>query len=791
MYNKWNSRLKNVTWGYRDKFGEALKSLKETGQLDIPEDDPAYQAFDKAYMELVGKDYCTDHVGDMFLQSLDRKLSWIISIPELMESWGNYGLKLLNDKLYYAIRYFELWNKKLVVTDPSEMRFIMATLQLVEDRIDVSSALAFLEGYPLVREVLPMEKVQSFVEEGINMFSGKPKMAGKFFKLELASSKKLIELISKRCCLKDVKVRLERLFKSICGVDFKIEDTTKLDTDELIEKGSITVCFCNSLFLPARVTVFDSAELNTKWYLASIYTNAFAHLFNGFPSVHGMPGFECSEDFLKNAGIESDIVSRELFYILDVYRVLSSAFKVFPGAGKIVRDILVGEMGQNLSKGTASLFHMVLYCLLYNENVKVLDKNHTVKIDAFAGEVKNFDPTCSSFYDVMRTLPQIRDRFIDIFGSNEIVMKAYKGTLSFYSDYCYRAGLEQPPEGKNKLVDNDNGQKDKSDSDNNDEQIDGSSFAYSDNKKAVKEKKENESKTVGFIYDEWNNDTQDYLYEWCCLHEINSFYMGKSYLTGSALDKEQVRNVRQVFERLKPDFMKKRKDLPIGDEVELNTLVNYLVEKKARLCPEEKIYCKDFKDERDIATALLIDISGSTAENMEGKEVLEIEKSAAFLLAEGLKELDDKFSIFGFSGAGREKCSYYVFKKFEEDWKEEQQQRLIGCRPCGSTRIGVAIRHTAEKLKKLDSQRKLMIVITDGKPQDSDGYTSEGLYAQHDVRMACIEAKRNGIVVFCLSTENNSLNELELMFPVKRYVIMRSIIELPQLLAKSYIKLTI
>lgn len=474
MYDKWNSRLKNVTWGYRDKFEEALKRLKETEQLDIPEDDPAYQAFDKAYMELVGKDYCTDHVGDMFLQSLDRKLSWILSIPELMESWGNYGLKLLNDKLYYAIRYFELWNKKLFVTDPSEMRFIMITLQLVEDRIDVSSALAFLEGYPLVREALPMEKVQSFVEEGISMFSGKPKMAGKFFKLELTSSKKLIELISKRCCFKDVKVRLERLFKSICGVDFKIEDTTKLDTDELIKKGSTTVCFCNSLFLPARVTVFDSADLNIKWYLASIYTNAFAHLFNGFPSVHGIPGFESSEDFLKNAGMESDAVSQELFYILDVYRVLSSAFRLFPGAGRIVRDVLILETKQNLSVGIASLFHMILYRLLRNENVKALDK-----------------------------------------------------------------------------------------------------------------------------------------------------------------------------------------------------------------------------------------------------------------------------------------------------------------------------KYTAEKLKKLDSQRKLIIVITDGKPQDSEGYTTEGLYAQHDVRMACIEAKRNGIVVFCLSTENNSLNELELMFPVKRYVIMRSITELPQLLAKSYIKLTI
>jgi len=791
MYDKWNSRLKNVTWGYRDKFGEALKRLKETGQLDIPEDDPAYQAFDKAYMELVGKDYCTDHVGDMFLQSLDRKLSWIISIPELMESWGDYGLKLLNNKLYYAIRYFELWNKKLVVTDPSEMRFIMTMLQLVEDRIDISSALAFLEGYALVREALPIEKVQSFVEEGINMFSGKPRMAGKFFKLELTSSKKLIELISKRCCLKDVKARLERLFKSICGIDFKIEDTTKLDTDELIEKGSTTICFCNSLFLPARVTVFDSAELNTKWYLASIYTNAFAHLFNGFPSVHGMPGFECSEDFLKNVGMESDAVSQELFYILDVYRVLSSAFRLFPGAGRIVRDVLILETEQNLSVGTVSLFHMILYQLLCDENVKALDRKCAAQMDAFAQAVRNIAITCSSFYDEMRALPQMRESFIGIFGNDEIIYKACRGTLSFYSDYSYRTGLDQPPEEKNKLVDSGDKKKDKSDSENNDDNKNASSLVYSDSKKNIKDKKESESKTVGFVYNEWNNDTQDYLYEWCCLHEINSFYMGKSYSTGSVLDKEQVRNVRQVFERLKPDFMKKQKNLPIGDEVELNTLLNYLVEKKAGLCPEEKIYCRDFKDERDISTALLIDISGSTSESVEGKEVLEIEKSAAFLLTEGLKELDDKFGIFGFSGTGREKCSYYVFKKFEEDWKEEQQQRLIGCRPCGSTRIGVAIRHTTEKLKQLDSQRKLIIVITDGKPQDSDGYTTEGLYAQHDVRMACIEAKRNGIVVFCLSTENNSLNELELMFPVKRYVIMRSITELPQLLAKSYIKLTI
>jgi hypothetical protein len=331
MFEKWNARLEKVIWGYRDKFGETLKRIYETGQLDIPEDDPVYQTFDKVYMELVGKDNFTDFVANNFLQALDKKLSWIISIPELMESWSSYGLKLMNNRLSYSIWYFELWNKNFIVTDPSEMRFIMTTLQLIEDNIDVRSALAFLEGYPLLREILSMEKTKSFVKEGIRMFSDKSKMANKFFKLELTSSKKIIELISKRCCLKDIKPRLERLFKSICDKDFKIEDTAKLDSDELIEKGSTTICFCNSLFLPVTVTVFENEGMNTKWYLASLYANAFAHLFSSFPSAHAMPGFESSEDFLRSAGADTDIISQQLFYILDVYRIFSSAFKLFLG----------------------------------------------------------------------------------------------------------------------------------------------------------------------------------------------------------------------------------------------------------------------------------------------------------------------------------------------------------------------------------------------------------------------------------------------------------------------------
>jgi hypothetical protein len=541
------------------------------------------------------------------------------------------------------------------------------------------------------------------------------------------------------------------------------------------------------------VTAFDIADMNTKWYLAAVYANAFAVLFKGFPSAHAMPGFESSQDMLKNSGLEADTVMQELFYIMDVSRIFSSAFRIFPGARIIIQSIMKPEIEEYLSQKRASIFDMVLYYLVCGVKQDGTDSDTMEAVNTFALYIRELTAECGSFPDVVKLLPEARESLDAVFyeAGRKDIASVSAANLSFYSDYSYRTGMDTPPGNDKILAENDESENGENHHKNDDENQKGSKTGYSDSKKTGEEKREKDGRNAVYVYDEWNNETQDYLYDWCHLSEIDSFYMEKSYRAGSVLSKEQVRKVRQVFERLRPELVKKKKNLLTGDEVVLDSLVNYLVEKKAGLYPEEKIYSKDFKDERDIAAALLIDISGSTAENVEGQEVLEIEKSATFLLAEGLRELGDKFGIFGFSGSGRGKCSYYVFKKFEEDWKDEQQQRLIGCRPSSSTRIGVAIRHTVKKLKALDSRRKLIIIITDGKPQDSDGYTTEGLYAQHDVRMSCIEAKRNGIVVFCLSTENNSFEELELMFPVKRYAIMSNITELPRLLAKSYIKLTI
>ena len=72
--------------------------------------------------------------------------------------------------------------------------------------------------------------------------------------------------------------------------------------------------------------------------------------------------------------------------------------------------------------------------------------------------------------------------------------------------------------------------------------------------------------------------------------------------------------------------------------------------------------------------------------------------------------------------------------------------------------------------------------------QDYDPTTR---YAQHDVRMACEENARQDIHTFAISTEENSLADMEIMFPRRRFVILPSIGQLPRILPQLYLRLAL
>lgn len=60
-------------------------------------------------------------------------------------------------------------------------------------------------------------------------------------------------------------------------------------------------------------------------------------------------------------------------------------------------------------------------------------------------------------------------------------------------------------------------------------------------------------------------------------------------------------------------------------------------------------------------------------------------------------------------------------------------------------------RHAAHLLEVQQASRRVLLILSDGKPNDLDLY--EGRYGIEDTRMAIIEAKRRGLQPFCVTID--------------------------------------
>ncbi len=168
---------------------------------------------------------------------------------------------------------------------------------------------------------------------------------------------------------------------------------------------------------------------------------------------------------------------------------------------------------------------------------------------------------------------------------------------------------------------------------------------------------------------------------------------------------------------------------------------------------------------------------------------LDFEQQAALLLGSGLAALDDRFAIAGFNSNGRVSCNYYLYKRFDDAWNEAARMRIIAATPGNSTRIGPALRHSGKLLANEFCRQRLIMLITDGKPTDQ-AYDPDTGYAQHDVRMACEENLRQGVNTFAISTTQNSLGDMQIMFSNNQFLILDDIRRLPVLLPRIYLHLT-
>lgn len=216
-----------------------------------------------------------------------------------------------------------------------------------------------------------------------------------------------------------------------------------------------------------------------------------------------------------------------------------------------------------------------------------------------------------------------------------------------------------------------------------------------------------------------------------------------------------IRAVRRDFERLRPRRMALRRQ-PDGAELDIDALVAARADSRAGQVTDARWYIDSRPVRRDAAIALLVDVSASTDGWVAGdRRIIDVEKEALLIVSEALAALGDPNGIFSFASAGPSRVSMEVIKDFPEgQGLNAVRRRIAGLEPDGFTRVGAALRHTTAALMRQPARHRLLLLLSDGKPNDIDEY--EGRYGVEDARMAVAEARLQGLYVFCLTVDRQA-----------------------------------
>ncbi|WP_300068400.1 VWA domain-containing protein [uncultured Ruegeria sp.] len=223
----------------------------------------------------------------------------------------------------------------------------------------------------------------------------------------------------------------------------------------------------------------------------------------------------------------------------------------------------------------------------------------------------------------------------------------------------------------------------------------------------------------------------------------------------------RIRAVKRQFEALRPGRVMTRGHLD-GDQLDVEAAVRSAVDRKASGEGNERIWMQSRPEARDLAVSILLDVSRSTESAVTGRAVIDIEREALAALAWGLNACGDDFAIHAFSSLKRQRVYVQRCKRFDEAMSTTVEQRIASLRPGHYTRLGAAIRHCSSDLADQSRKRRLLLVITDGKPNDLDHY--EGRHGIEDTRQAVREARRVGQSVFGITIDKTGKSWFPRMF---------------------------
>jgi nitric oxide reductase NorD protein len=282
-------------------------------------------------------------------------------------------------------------------------------------------------------------------------------------------------------------------------------------------------------------------------------------------------------------------------------------------------------------------------------------------------------------------------------------------------------------------------------------------------------------------YDEWNADRDCYVRDGSAVRIYDAVGADPTWLTQELTDHAAtVRQIRTQFERLRA----RRSLLPRqqrGDALDLAACVDAAIDRRLGNSPDDRLYLDARPARRGLAIALLIDASGSTEQRVtDSRRIIDIEKITLVLATQALDALGDLYAIYAFAGRHASNVKVTVVKDFEESNSEAVTRRIAALTPGGFTRLGAAVRHATRQLARQTAGHRLLLLLSDGRPNDLDAY--QGPYGVEDSRQAILEARASGVFPYCLTIDQAASEYLPRIFGTSGHTILQKPDQLPRAL---------
>ncbi|MGO9932716.1 MAG: nitric oxide reductase activation protein NorD [Steroidobacteraceae bacterium] len=333
-----------------------------------------------------------------------------------------------------------------------------------------------------------------------------------------------------------------------------------------------------------------------------------------------------------------------------------------------------------------------------------------------------------------------------------------------------------------------------------------------------------------FLYHEWDFHRQCYLAAWCRVYEQRLRGDDYGFIGGvrsrhRALEQE----VRRRFGSIKPQSWQRVRRTSDGDELDLDGVIETVIDRRTGHDADSHLYVRRDRARRDVAAALLVDMSASTdfplpqacaaevavadapitqpdgglylyggqeelqpSRSAPKRRVIDVAKDALALMCGALQTLGDRHAIYGFSGDGRHNVEFHVAEDFGDRLTARTWAALGAMQPRRSTRMGAAIRHAVTKLSREPAGMKVLIIVCDGYPEDHDygADRTDREYGIQDTARALQEAQLAGIADFCITIDPAGHDYLRRMCAESRYLVIDDVTALPRELSKVYRTLT-